>query len=725
MERVEPPFKSAGSGGGYSGGGGGWDDDDFDDDRPRRRKRKPKAAKKKRVKRARRESDWGRRRRLTANIMALVAVCFVIGFFMVLYYAYDLPDVDKLDEDKEKPSITIMDSNGQFLASYGDVYTEYVKYDDIPQPLIDAIIATEDRRFFDHWGIDLRGLARAVVVNVAKGRLAQGGSTVTQQLAKNVFLKPDRNLKRKIQEAMLAVWIERRYNKKQIMEMYVNRVYLGGGVYGIDAASRKYFNKPAKNMNIYESAMIAGMLKAPTSYSPQNNQKASIARTEQVLMNMVAAKKITQKQMNKAYRQATELKFTQPRDSDKYFTDYVVDQIPDFVGKKPGKIIVKTTFNPAYQKIAEDAVAKNILEYGDSMKASQAALVSMSPNGAIRAMIGGADYSISQFNRTVQAKRQPGSAFKLFVYLAAIQHGFTPDSLIEDEPVKIGKWEPKNFDGKYSGLVTMREAFTRSLNAATVNVAEITGRENVLQTARRLGIKSPLVTTPSVSLGTSEVTLLELTGAYSAVANHGVYAEPYTIELIKTPKGQVLYEHFNSAAQVVDEYSLGQINDLLINVVNYGTGRAAALGRPVAGKTGTSQDYKDAWFIGFTPQIVTGVWVGNDDNTPMKKVTGGSIPARIWKDFMVGATADMPVESIPTSGGYPAYDGTGSDYPSDSNYGETPHTPQRNNGAAAPSFWDNLVDSIGSIEVSPAGENNRKHNPSNIDRKQNFEEGTY
>ncbi len=699
-DRIEPPFRSSGGSSGNSGGG--YDGDDFDDDRPRR---KPKVKKQKPPKRKRsgggggRETKWKRRRRIIANIIALAAVGMILAFFVMVYYAYDLPDVDKLDEDKEKPSITILDSGGQFLASYGDVYTEYVKYKDIPKSLIDAVIATEDRRFFDHWGVDLRGLMRAVFVNIARGRLAQGGSTVTQQLAKNVFLKPDRNLKRKIQEAMLAVWIERRYSKEQIMEMYLNRVYLGGGVYGIDAASRKYFNKPAKRMNLFESAMIAGMLKAPTSYSPQNNLKASVARTEQVLINMVDDEKITQKQMNKAYRQGATIKFSQPRDSDKYFTDYVVDLIPEFIGKTPEKIIVKTTLKPEYQKLAEDAIAKNMLEYGDNMHASQAALVSMSPNGAIRALIGGVDYSMSQFNRAVQAKRQPGSSFKLFVYLAALQNGMAPESIVEDAPIKIGKWTPSNFDNQYHGLVSLREAFTRSLNAATVNIAEITGRDNVLRTAKRLGIKSPLASTPSVSLGASEVTLVEMTGAYAVMANHGVYAEPYAIELIKTPKGQVLYEHYNSALQAVDDYAVGQMNDMLVSVVNYGTGRAASIGRPAGGKTGTSQDYRDAWFIGFTPQVVTGVWVGNDDNTAMKKVTGGSIPARIWKDYMEGAMSGLPVESIPTSGGFYG-DESGS-----SEEGAPQHNGGGNQGGG---FWDDLVDGISNIEIKPAGDSFRK-----------------
>lgn len=641
-------------------------------------------------KKPKKETKWKRRRRIFANTLAIGTVFLIMGFFILVYYAYDLPDIDKLNEDKLKSSIVIQDYKGQFLASYGDVYTEYVKYDDIPQSLIDAVIATEDRRFFEHWGIDLRGLARAIFVNLAKGRLAQGGSTITQQLAKNVFLKPDRNLKRKIQEAMLAIWMEQHYSKKQIMEMYLNRVYLGGGVYGIDGAARKYFNKPAKRINLYESAMLAGMLKAPTSYSPQNNERAAVARTEQVLLNMVDAEKITEKEMRKAYRQGTQIKFTQPRDSDKYFTDYVADLIPEFVGKTSEKLIVRTTFNPSFQKLAEDAVSKNMLEYGDNAKASQASLVSVSPSGAIRAMIGGVDYSLSQYNRAYQSKRQPGSAFKIFTYAAAFENGMNPDTVVEDAPLTVGKWTPKNFDNRYNGEVSLREAFVRSLNAATVYVAEITGRGNVLATARNMGIKSELATTPSVVLGASEVTLLELTGAYAVLANNGFYAEPYAIETIKTPKGEVLYEHFKSGAQVLSSETVYMMNDLTINVIQNGTGKAANIGRSAGGKTGTSTDYHDAWFIGYTPDVVTGVWVGNDNNTAMSKVTGGSIPARIWKDFMQSANANFIPKPLPTSGGW-----FGGIFDSNTN---SEQNSEHNDGQG---FWDNL---IGVKPPTPAAE---------------------
>jgi penicillin-binding protein 1A len=630
----------------------------------------------------------------------------ILGFFVLVYYAYDLPDIDKLNEDKLKSSIVIQDYKGQFLASYGDIYTEYVKYDDIPQNLIDAVIATEDRRFFKHWGIDLRGLARAVFVNIAKGRMAQGGSTVTQQLAKNVFLKPDRNLKRKIQEAMLAIWLEKHYSKEQIIEMYLNRVYLGGGVYGIDAASRKYFNKTAKRMNLYESAMIAGMMKAPTSYSPQNNQRAAIARTEQVLLNMVDAEKISEKEMRKAYRQGTQLKFTQPRDSDKYFTDFVVDLIPEFVGKTSEKLIVRTTFNPRYQKIAEDAVAKNMLEYGDAAKAEQAALVALAPGGAIRAMIGGVDYSVSQYNRVFQSQRQPGSAFKIFTYAAAFQNGMTPDTIVEDSPITVGKWSPKNFDGQFRGEISIRSAFTQSLNAATVYIAEATGRSNVLHTARKMGIKSTLAPTPSVVLGASEVNLLELAGSYGVLANNGFYAEPYAIETIKSPEGKVLYEHFRSGSQVLNSDTVYMMNDIMSGVIQYGTGRAANFGRSAGGKTGTSTDHRDAWFVGYTPDIIAGVWVGNDNNKAMSKVTGGSIPARIWRDFMAAASTDFEPKSLPTSGGW--FDGFFGD---GTNSGSQPSGEQ--------GFWDSI---IGGEAPRPA---QAQPQPAPVDEMPRAPEGPY
>ncbi len=595
-----------------------------------------------------------RKTRIALKIIAgFAAICFIIGFFLVLIYGHDLPDIDKLYDDKLQQSIMILDYQGNPVNTYGDYFTEFVQYKDLPKNLIDAVVATEDRRFFDHWGLDIRGMARAMAMNIIHGGLKQGGSTITQQLAKNVFLKPERKIKRKVQEAMLAIWLEHKFSKQQIITMYLNRVYLGSGVYGVDAASRRYFNKSVKKLNLYESAMIAGLLKAPSAYAPTNNPKASADRTEQVLLNMVDDDKITKNQMNRALRTGTEIHVQANNPSTKYYTDFVVDQVQDYVGKAPESLIVKTTFRPDLQELAERTVSKNILEYGDKQNAHQAAMVVMKPDGAVLAIIGGADYAQSQFNRATQAERQPGSSFKLFVYTAAMLYGKSPDDMIEDTPFSIGSWTPKNFDGHPHGTVTLREAFAHSYNLAAAHLAHEVGIDNIVFIAKQMGIKSQLAAVPSLALGSSEVNLLELTTAFAHIANNGYAVVPYTIEEIGTQSGQVLYQHEPTPERrVIDEDAVHKMNDLMMQVVKSGTARSAAIGRDVAGKTGTSQDFHDAWFIGFTPQLVTGVWVGNDDNAEMKKVTGGSIPARIWAEFMRPALSQTPVKSIPIGYGF-------------------------------------------------------------------------
>jgi penicillin-binding protein 1A len=580
----------------------------------------------------------------------LLAAGFICGFFLVAIYGHDLPNVNKLYDEKLRPSVTVLDRNGEILTSYGDLFTEFVQYKDIPKTLVDAVVATEDRRFFSHLGVDPRGMARAMVTNAIKGRVAQGGSTVTQQLAKVIFLKPDRNMKRKIQEAMLAVWLERKYSKEQIMAMYLNRVYLGAGAYGIDAASRKYFGKPVGKINLYESAMLAGLLKAPTTYSPLNSPKASVERTKQVLFNMVDAGKISEYDKNRALMAATKIQIHKSRESGKYYADYIADQIQEYIGKAPENIVIKTTYDPDMQKYADDALTQNILANGKALNVTQASIVVMTPRGEVLAMVGGADYSDSQFNRVTQAQRQPGSLFKLFVYAAAMENGYDPDSEIEDAPIKIGKWQPINYDGAYSGIITVRDALTRSLNAATVRLSEDVGRRKILALAHDMGIKTELNDMPSTMLGSSEVNLLEITSAYAVLPNKGRAVAPYAIREIKTTHGEVLYKRKGEYdLEVLDDETVKKMNDILVNVVNNGTAKNARIGRDAAGKTGTNQDYKDAWFIGYTPQLVAGVWVGNDNNKPMKKVTGGSMPAKIWADFMKAALENVPPETIDTN----------------------------------------------------------------------------
>lgn len=625
------------------------------------------------------------------------AAMFIILFLVVSFYAHDLPDINKLYEDKLKPSITILDVEGNLVTSYGDITAEQVEVKHMPQTLINSVLATEDRRFYSHFGIDPIGLARALYTNYQAGRVVQGGSTITQQLAKIVFLKPERNMKRKIQEALLAVWLERKFTKDQILTMYLNRVYLGAGTYGMDAAARKYFGKSVRHINLYESAMLAGLLKAPTTYAPTNNPRASAARTKQVLINMVDAEKISEQMKLNALYEGTTVQKASFRNSSRYFTDYVVDQIQDYIGKTPHKLIVKTTFRPGLQKLAEDAVNAAMIGYGQTLNASQAAMLVMRPDGAIQAMIGGADYAESQFNRAIQAKRQPGSLFKLFVYLAALENGKTPGSGVMDLPITIGKWTPKNYNGEYNGEVSLREALAKSYNAAAVNLSEATGRKKVIELARRLRVQSQLKDLPSLALGASEVSLFEMTRAFAHLANEGKTVLPYVIEEIGTTDGEVLFKRRGSYDfDALDTRIVRMMNEMLVEVVESGTGRGAKMERDVAGKTGTSQDFRDAWFVGFTPQLVTGVWVGNDNNKPMKKVTGGGLPTQIWRGFMSNALAASPRENIRTNA-YPTIrDGRGGGSFRGGSWGGS--APERRGGynreydsQDVKSFWDSLV----------------------------------
>lgn len=569
---------------------------------------------------------------------------------VVAWYAYDLPDIDNLDAPTRKASITLTDADGREIATYGDIYGDPLRLADVPPYLVQAIVATEDRRFFDHYGFDPVALVRAVVANVRAGRVRQGGSTLTQQLAKNVFLKPDRTLRRKVQELLLAFWLEANFTKEQIFTLYINRVYLGSGTYGVDAAARRYFGKSARKVTLHEAAVLAGLLKAPSRYSPRRSRKAAEDRARVVLGAMVAADFLDERTAKRAggqkLRQA-------PRGSTgnaaRYFTDWALERVTGFVGRARSDLIVRTTMDARLQRLAEQRLRASLAKHGKKRRINQAALVSMSPDGAVRALVGGRDYGASQFNRAFQALRQPGSAFKLFVYLAAMENGLTPDNRFVDGPLRIGKWRPRNYGGTFRGAVTLREAMARSVNTVAVQVSERTGRDKVIDAARRLGITSPLKSHPSLALGASEVSLVELTSAYGVIANGGVAVWPHGISEIRERSGKVLYRRTDgAAAQVVDADAVARMNDLLRAVVDWGTGKAANPARPAAGKTGTSQDFRDAWFVGYTGELVTGVWMGNDDSSPMKRVTGGSLPARLWRDFMIPALDGVAARPLPT-----------------------------------------------------------------------------
>jgi penicillin-binding protein 1A len=575
--------------------------------------------------------------------------CFIAGLGVIGFFALTLPDTGELTAAQRKPSITLVASDGSLIATYGDLFGEPLRLKDMPKYLPAAVIATEDRRFYSHFGIDPIGLARAAFANLRAGHVVQGGSTITQQLAKNLFLTPDRTFTRKIQETLLALWLEHKFSKQQILEIYLNRVYLGAGTYGVDAAARRYFDKSARDVSLYEAAVIAGLLKAPSRFSPANDKERAAQRAEQVLANMVDAGVITQAQAQTAAQQKTQLaKAPSLSRGGRYFADWIVDQIEGFSGTQNRDLVVTTTLDPKMQAAGEAVIAKTLEQDGEKDEVGQGALVAMTPDGAIRAMVGGDDYADSQFNRATQAQRQPGSSFKPIVYLAALEHGLRPSDHFIDQPIKIGNWEPRNFENKYRGDVTVSDAIALSLNSVAAQVLQRAGVNNVIATARQLGITSDLAHDASLALGTSEVSLIELTAAYAPFASGGVGAWPYGIIEIRDAHGGVIYRRDGSGpGRVIDPAVAATMNQLLSGVIAYGTGKAARLDRPAAGKTGTTQDSRDALFVGYTADLVCGVWFGNDDDSPMKNVTGGSLPAHAWHDFMTAATRGMPVKPLP------------------------------------------------------------------------------
>ncbi len=560
---------------------------------------------------------------------------FIVVSGLVAWYATDLPDISDLGARARSAGITITAADGSLLASRGDVYGRHVPRAELPQILIDAVVAVEDRRFYDHFGLDPIGLVRAVYTNLRAGRLVQGGSTLTQQIAKNVFLTPERSLKRKVQELLLAFWLERNFSKDKLLTIYLNRVYLGAGAYGVDAAARRYFAKPVSELSLAEAAMLAGLPKAPSRYAPTRDLAAARARAAVVLDAMVASDRLEESAAVAAkVAPAGVADALGGSGAARYFADWVIDRVPAYVGPITGDLEVRTTLNGAVQRAAEAAVAASRAA-GLESGAGEVALVAMTPDGAVRGMVGGRNYVASQYNRVTQARRQPGSAFKIAVYAAALKAGIGRDAIFEDAPIQVEGWQPKNYGNKYRGSLTVTEAFARSSNVVAVQLSERAGRGQVIVAARRLGITAPLTPHPSLALGVAEVSLLELTGAYAVVASGGLGVVPHAIAEIRDRKGTMLYRRAGSGpGQVLAPDVAAGLDALLRAVVREGTGRRAALDVPAAGKTGTSQDSRDAWFLGYRDGLVAGVWLGNDDGTPMKGVTGGTLPASLWHDFM-------------------------------------------------------------------------------------------
>ncbi len=580
------------------------------------------------------------------GIMRWVVVCglwfaLILGLTLA-WFAGELPSITEQMIFERRPTIIIKANDGTIIDRYGDIKGETVSVKELPPHVAEAIIATEDRRFYYHFGIDPLGVARAMGVNIVNAGFVQGGSTITQQLAKNLFLSRERTLKRKIQEAMLAIWLETKLTKDEILSAYLNRVYLGSGAYGIDAAAKVYFNKSAKELTIRESATIAGLLKAPSRYSPSSNPSLSAQRTRVVLNAMYEAGFLDKAEFTKLDKMPP----SPPRkpssgDTIRYFTDYIVSQVEGVIGIPEEDIVVETTLDRDVQARAEAAITKAVLTYGDTYDLTQGAALFMSLDGAIVAMVGGRDYEVSEYNRVTHALRSPGSSFKPIVYLSALEHGWNPGSLIVDEPITEGRYRPQNYGGQYYGEVTLTEALTRSLNTVSVNLMRDVGPEETVGLARRLGITADLEASLALALGSNGIPMMEMVTAYATIGRGGVAVEPFAIAKITNEVGTTIYEQpkERTARQVVARGYISQITGMMQSVVQYGTGQAAQGPYMAAGKTGTSQDFRDAWFIGFTNQYAGAVWVGNDDNSPMKRVTGGMVPAPVWREIMTTASA--------------------------------------------------------------------------------------
>jgi len=580
-------------------------------------------------------------------VLALWVVIGGVG--TIAWTGAHLPAIQALEIPKRPPSIQIVDVTGRPLAIRGDMGGAVLPLKDMPSYVPKAFIAIEDRRFYEHYGVDPWGIARALIANVLHRGVSQGGSTITQQLAKNLFLTQERTIHRKLQEAMLAVWLERKFSKTEILELYLNRVYFGSGAYGIEQASQRYFGKSARQMSLAEATLLAGLVKSPSRLAPSRNFDGAERRAQTVLAAMAELGFVTPSSQQLALTHPPRVVAQAGSGSINYVADWVMDAINDVLGHVDEDIVVRTTIDISLQAGAEKALTEELAQKGDKSGVSQGALVAMTPDGAVRAMVGGRNYGESQFNRAVAAKRQPGSAFKPFVYLTALEHGLSPDSVRQDAPIKIKGWQPENYGHEYFGPVTLSKALALSLNTVSVRLTMEFSPAAVVRTAYRLGIASKLEPNASIALGTSEVSMLELVSGYAPFANGGLAVVPHVIDRIAAGNGKLLYtRNEQPLGRIIDARYVAMMNEMMAQTLTIGTAHKAALpGWPAAGKTGTSQDFRDAWFIGYTGHLVTGVWLGNDDGTPTKKVTGGGLPVDIWSRFMRGALQGVLVAALP------------------------------------------------------------------------------
>ncbi|MGA3340774.1 MAG: PBP1A family penicillin-binding protein [Methylocella sp.] len=573
----------------------------------------------------------------------------VAGAGVIAYQATKLPPIDALAVPKRPPNIAILDESGALLANRGDTGGAAVRIADLPPYLPKAFIAIEDRHFYSHFGIDPSGILRAAFHNLSSGGTVQGGSTLTQQLAKNLFLTQERTASRKIQEAILALWLEHKYSKTQILELYLNRVYFGSGAYGVEAAAQKYFGHGARNVTLPEAAILAGLMKAPARLAPNRNPAGAAERAEQVVEAMRQEGFITDAMALLALAHPAQAIRDQNASSINYAADFVMDSLDDTIGAIDEDITVSTTLDSGLQGAAEKALTEALDRKGAAFNVGQGALVALAPDGAIKALVGGRNYADSQFNRAVSAKRQPGSAFKPFVYLAALETGLNPDSVREDAPINVKGWQPENYSHEYFGPVTLTKALSLSLNTVAVRLGLEVGPKAIVRVAHRLGIMSDLSANPSIALGTSEVTPLEIVTAYAAFANGGIGVQPQIIAKVKTAFGKLLYQRKGASnGRVIDPNYVAMMNAMMQETLLTGTARKGGVpGWQAAGKTGTSQDWRDAWFIGYTSHLVAGVWLGNDDNSPTKKASGGTLPVEIWSHFMRAAHQGVPPQPLP------------------------------------------------------------------------------
>jgi penicillin-binding protein 1A len=587
------------------------------------------------------------------NEVACETLTLSVGGLLVLL-AFALPSFEvaqgsvNLDDEY---SVTFYDRYGNEIGKRGLLRDDSVPLEELPDHLIKATLATEDRRFFDHFGVDVMGTIRALAENARHDAVVQGGSSITQQLAKNMFLTPERSIVRKIKEALIAVYLENHYTKREILKLYFDRAYLGGGSYGVEAAAQFYYGKSIRDVTLPEAAMLAGMFKAPTRYAPHIDMAASRARANEVLTNMVQAGYLTEGQVYGARANPAKIIERGEFYAPDWFLDWAFEEVKRLMrGRKEHILTARTTVDIPLQKIAEQALQKTVLQFGRARNFDQGALVSMETDGAVRALVGGKDYGESQFNRATHAYRQPGSSFKGYVYLAALEKGYKPTSVVSDGYVSCGRWSPKNYSGGYRGRMTLKDALARSINTIAVKLSLDVDRQYVLDNMKKMGI-TYLKKTCSMALGDTGMTPLDHTGGYAVFASGGLEVHPYAIEEVHTLSGNLLYSHGRDEKprqQIFDRQVVETLNTMLQGVVTSGTGKAAQLDFTYsAGKTGTSSSYRDAWFIGYTGQYVVGVWVGNDDFTPMSRVTGGSFPAQTWHEFMVQARDTDNIPPIP------------------------------------------------------------------------------